>query len=362
MIPPTPPRDAGPAPAAVSADAGPSSNDAGQRDGPATAGTASQRGGNATRQPRRGSAGDAPPDDPARQQFQALMQGLPLPGGVAGAAPGAVGELAPPGPAGELLLPQRGPAPGLAPAPMPLPQRPEGARGDAQGADEGLAPALLHAAAAALPRPGSADDLTRQVSVQPEAPDGPKRPPADLAQAAPEPAADHGAAHRRHAASPWSPEPEPGASKSADPLPSPMDLFQPRVAEPPAAAPTRPDAAANLPQAQDVATQLALRIERLAVSQSDDGQRRVRLAVGDGALPDTDIEIGEAGGEMQVMFFCRSADTRRLLEPQASALASDLADRLQRPVWVSVGGLQRDEPGRTQVHAQPGAAAGAAAP
>jgi len=163
------------------------------------------------------------------------------------------------------------------------------------------------------------------------------------------------AEHHHRAATPPSPEPERPATQADDPLPSPMALFHPRLAEPQAAAPTRPDAPAQLPQAQDVATQLALHIERLAVSHSDDGQRRVRLAVAGDALPDTDIEIGEVGGEMQVMFFCRSADARRLLEPQAPTMAGWLAERLQRPVWLSVGGQQRDEPGRMQVHAQPGA-------
>ena len=70
-------------------------------------------------------------------------------------------------------------------------------------------------------------------------------------------------------------------------------------------------------------------------------------------LPDTDIEIGEIGGELVVNFFCHSIDARQSLEPQAPAMAGVLAERLQRPVCVSVGSPQRDEPGRTEARATP---------
>lgn len=365
MIPPTPPRDAGPPPPAAAADASTSSNDTGQRDGQTAEGAASSRSGNSARQPRRAGADELPPDDPARQQFQALMQGLPSPGGLGAAAPTAAGGLALPGPA-DGLLPRLGPADAPPQPMMPWPPGLDGAARDAQLAELDLAPAPSGPASAALQRPGPADELTHQVSDHADEPQtSPTRLPADDAGAAPQRpvehgAADHSAAHRRHAAPHLSPEPDSPAAKTDDPLPSPMALFHPRVAEPQAAAPTRPDAPAHLPQAQDVATQLALHIERLAVSHSDDGQRRVRLAVAGDALPDTDIEIGEVGGEMQVMFFCRSADARRLLEPQAHTMAGWLAERLQRPVWLSVGGQQRDEPGRMQVHAQPGSSAAGA--
>lgn len=136
------------------------------------------------------------------------------------------------------------------------------------------------------------------------------------------------------------------APKPADPLPSPMALFT-RTPEP---APVREAAG---PPPESITGQLALRIETLAVSTDQDGHRRVRLTLADNALPDTDVEVGHDAGELQVAFFCRRPEGRQALEAQAPQLADTLAQRLQRPVCVSVGGTQRDEPGRLTAQARP---------
>ena len=141
------------------------------------------------------------------------------------------------------------------------------------------------------------------------------------------------------------PDPQPDP-KPTDPLPSPMALFI-RTPDP---APVREPAA---PPPESVTTQLARRIETLAVSTDQDGHRRVRLTLADNALPDTDVEVGHDAGELQVAFFCRRPEGRQALEQQAPQLADTLAQRLQRPVSVSVGGVQRDEPGRVTAQARP---------
>ncbi|HSW06930.1 hypothetical protein [Aquabacterium sp.] len=131
-------------------------------------------------------------------------------------------------------------------------------------------------------------------------------------------------------------------------LPSPMALFS-RLPEP---APAQEPAA---PPPESPGTTLALRIETLAISTGQDGHRRVRLSVADNALPDTLVELGHEHGELQVVFFCRRPEGRVALAAQAPQLADTLARRLQQVVSVSVGGTQRDEPGRVTVQAQPGA-------
>lgn len=357
--PPAPPPDRAPAPAA-SADHG-SGDERAARQDRSSDGAASSRD-TAARSTRRdgpadGAPGGAPgnvPDGAVLAQFQALLQGQP-------AAPAA--EPAPPSPvpAGPLTgLPRPawtlGLGDGAAAGPLPPPiALPDGAP-------------VLPPAPAGTEAPAGNETLDRlaagwsagDTTASTDAGAG-----ADGRGTSPEPAPlpGHAAPRKVAAEHPRAPD-EPrverrdDASPSSDtPLPSPMQLFQPRAEPVPAARDPSPVA----PQAQDVATQLALHIERLAVSHADDGSRRVRLGVDASVLPDTDIEIGESGGELQVLFFCHTSDVRRSLEPQAATLAGWMAERLQRPVWVSIGGAQRDEAGRVQAHAQPGMVSGGAA-
>lgn len=136
------------------------------------------------------------------------------------------------------------------------------------------------------------------------------------------------------------PPPQPDA---APPLPSPMALFT-RLAE---------TDAPRAPEAPPPPADWLQRIEALAVAGGDAGERRVRLTLADTLLPETEVEVGEAAGELQVHFFCRRQSGREALSLQAPLLAQALADRLQREVRVSVGGLQRDGDERTHSLARP---------
>lgn len=358
--PPAPPPDNAPAPAAA-ADTRAGDERAARQDrggdgapsGRDTAARSTRRDGAADGGP--GNAPGSAPDGAVLAQFQALLQGQPAPVTEAAPAPAAPAPAGPlnglPRAAWSLGLDEGGVA-GLPPPPVALP-----------GGETGLSPALQDAGT------GAAHEGLDRLADNWRSGNPAASPGADTgseghaAPSDPTPAPEPAAARQAAAERPRAPD-EPrverrdDASPSSDaPLPSPMQLFQPRAE--PVAAPRDPSPVA--PQAQDVATQLALQIERLAVSQADDGSRRVRLGVDASVLPDTDIEIGEVGGELQVMFFCHSGDARRSLEPQATTLAGWMAERLQRPVWVSIGGAQRDEAGRVQAHAQPGAVSGAAA-
>lgn len=289
----------------------------------------------AGRQPAQGGPGsDRPaPDAALVQQFQALVQALPASGGgnaegSGPALPAGLGGALPPG--GEPLT--RWPLPGVGlvaerpladeggPVIEPEPRTlswPPLARREAAVDDGGLSPSPSQKPEAPTSQPGEAEARAQ--------------------------------AHRRHAADSGADTPAP----RDEPLPSPMALFQAPPADAPQPVQRTEATAAPQPTAADLASLLAVRIERLAVSHAEDGHRRVSLSLDAAVLPDTDIEIGEIGGELVVNFFCHSIDARQSLEPQAPAMAGVLAERLQRPVCVSVGSPQRDEPGRTEARATP---------
>lgn len=296
----------------------------------------------AGRQPAQGGpGGERPaPDAALVQQFQALVQALPTRGGGGAegsgpALPAGTGGTLPPG--GEPLT--RWPLPGLGLAT----ERPLASEGAPQVGPDALA--------TPEPRTLSWPPLARRES---PADDGAGSVPQNRAAEGPKPgeAEARAEAHRRHAADAGSDTPAP----RDEPLPSPMALFQAPPADTPQPVHRAEATAAPQPTAADLATLLAVRIERLAVSHAEDGHRRVSLSLDAAVLPDTDIEIGEIGGELVVNFFCHSIDARQSLEPQAPAMAGVLAERLQRPVCVSVGSPQRDEPGRTEARARPGEA------
>ena len=117
-------------------------------------------------------------------------------------------------------------------------------------------------------------------------------------------------------------------------LPSPMSLFGTTLAAQPAQpAPVTEAAPASLPDRALLQT-----VERLLVSDGLDGQRAVRLTLGEGALRGTQVEIAQFAGELQVVFHCADADARRRLSNQAVAMAEQLSRRLHREVQLAVQG------------------------
>lgn len=333
MVAPTPstlPPSAPPAPAAPAADG-------------ASARSSDARAEAGRNDPSGTPGGDRPaPDAALVQQFQALVQAAPAAGGAAAEGSG------PALPAGA------GPAGGWPMGDEPLTRWPLPSMGLQPGqglpGERPLATDADGPADAVEPRTLSWPPMSRH--------EAPAERTTARSEAAPAPSADTPAeaetraqAARHRAADADAPAPR------DEPLPSPMALFQAPPADGPAPAPRAEPAAAPQPTAADLASMLAVRIERLAVSHAEDGHRRVSLSLDAAVLPDTDIEIGEIGGELVVNFFCHSIDARQSLEPQAPAMAGVLAERLQRAVCVSVGSPQRDEPGRIEARAQPGAAA-----
>ncbi len=124
-------------------------------------------------------------------------------------------------------------------------------------------------------------------------------------------------------------------------LPSPMSLFSalPQPAPVTAIDPPPPPPA------------LWQQIDRLLVadgSESRDSRRQVRLTLADRELRGTEVEVGEAGGELRVAFLCADAATRRRLAHHAPTMAAQLAERLDRAVQVVVGSTDRHDPERTE--------------
>lgn len=131
---------------------------------------------------------------------------------------------------------------------------------------------------------------------------------------------------------------------SANALPSPMSLFS---ALPPTA-PTTTMAAIDPPPPPPALWQ---QIDRLLVadgSESRDSRRQVRLTLADRELRGTEVEVGEAGGDLRVAFLCADIATRRRLAHHAPMMAAQLAERLGRAVQVAVGSPDRHDPERTE--------------
>lgn len=286
-------------------------------------------------------AGDRPaPDAALVQQFQSLVQAA-APAGGAGAEGSGPALPAGAGPAGgwpkgdEPFTRWPLPPMGLQPGQGLAAERPPAA--DADGPAEPVEPRTL-----------GWPPMSRH--------EAPAERPAARTESAPAAESPGEVESRAHAARHRASDIDAPAPRDES-LPSPMALFQMPPADAPAPVQRTEPAAAPQPTAADLASMLAVRIERLAVSHAEDGHRRVSLSLDAAVLPDTDIEIGEIGGELVVNFYCHSIDARQSLEPQAPAMAGVLADRLQRAVCVSVGSPQRDEPGRIEARAQPGAPA-----
>lgn len=130
----------------------------------------------------------------------------------------------------------------------------------------------------------------------------------------------------------------------AEALPSPMSLFS---ALPPSA-PMVTMAAIDPPPPPPALWQ---QIDRLLVadgSESRDSRRQVRLTLADRELRGTEVEVGEAGGELRVAFLCADIATRRRLAHHAPTMAAQLAERLGRAVQVVVGSPDRHDPERTE--------------
>lgn len=132
-----------------------------------------------------------------------------------------------------------------------------------------------------------------------------------------------------------------GDDDHADALPSPMSLFS-------ALPPPAPVTAVDPPPPPPALWQ---QIDRLLVadgSESRDSRRQARMTLADRELRGTEVEVGEAGGELRVAFLCADIATRRRLALHAPTMAAQLAERLDRAVQVVVGSTDRHDPERTE--------------
>lgn len=206
---------------------------------------------------------------------------------------------------------RRGPADRSAPDLVPFADRRDG--------EQGRAPAGLATPLDEVPLDDTAAGTTAPLRL-------PGRPPLPL----PDPAISerfHKALHRD--------------VDSTESLPTPMSLFSALPQPSPVTAVDPPPPPPALWQ----------QIDRLLVadgSESRDSRRQVRLTLADRELRGTEVEVGEAEGELRVAFLCADIATRRRLAHHAPTMAAQLAERLDRTVQVAVGSTDRHDPERTE--------------
>ena len=125
---------------------------------------------------------------------------------------------------------------------------------------------------------------------------------------------------------------------------NPFELFRP-----PGTAQATPVAAASTAAALEPAVEPDTSLEsmlqhmasRLLVNDGHSGRRAVQLRIEDTQLPGVELQVFEAEGRLTALFTCASENSRLKLCKQATWLAEQLAQKLQRATCVQV---QTDDP------------------
>lgn len=122
---------------------------------------------------------------------------------------------------------------------------------------------------------------------------------------------------------------------------NPFELFRPvatSAAATPALALQPEHTAASEASLESMLQQMA---SRLLVNDGHSGRRAVQLQLDDTQLPGVELQVFEAEGRLTALFTCASENSRLKLSRQASWLAEQLAQKLQRATCVQV---QTDDP------------------
>jgi hypothetical protein len=96
--------------------------------------------------------------------------------------------------------------------------------------------------------------------------------------------------------------------------------------------PLREPQAQLLPESDDIGRELA----HLWVGTGLRSAREVRVGLRDALLPDTWVRLHESEGRLRIEFACASAHVAHWLVRRLPAVASNLGERLQRPLELHV--------------------------
>ena len=125
---------------------------------------------------------------------------------------------------------------------------------------------------------------------------------------------------------------------------NPFELFRPPETAQATSVAAASTAAALEPAAEPdtlLENMLQHMASRLLVNDGHSGRRAVQLQIEDAQLPGVELQVFEAEGRLTALFTCASENSRLKLCKQATWLAEQLAQKLQRATCVQV---QTDDP------------------
>lgn len=125
---------------------------------------------------------------------------------------------------------------------------------------------------------------------------------------------------------------------------NPFELFRPPETAQATSVAAASTAAALEPAAEPdtlLENMLQNMASRLLVNDGHSGRRAVQLQIEDAQLPGVELQVFEAEGRLTALFTCASENSRLKLCKQATWLAEQLAQKLQRATCVQV---QTDDP------------------